>query len=573
MRAGSGFIGRTLAGRTGAWIRRRVMHFTGPPRWDDSGATADLRGSGLRGRVRRLAGRLGMACRLPAEGAGNVALEEMRHVDCEGAAHVIKEISMRRHRRQGHEHQQRGNTTDAMKVPVRRGQCHPPGSREGRVRTRMKPLWRHKAMLIVNGDQPLSRLPRHTLLALLHGFIVSPAFGDTTLTVLTHYTAIQRAPLTACLRAYEVDHPGVHIVHQQAAIEDYLQTVLTARLSGTSPDIYNVYSMWGAQLVEAGVLDRPPLDIVRLIDAAYLPNTIDAVKVGGNAWGIPSEVTAFMLIYNKKLFHEAGVTAAPRDWDEVVSDAAKMTRRNAQGKITTTGFAFGPTVANGVYPFLALLKSRGVDLFTDRLDGTHLVTPAAIDVLAGEQRLFKDRITDNTIQVDDFPSGAVGMMIHANWYKETLRQAFGGAMDETVGVAPIPAGKAWRTLQYAFFWGVDASSRNKRAAWDLIAWLNSPGVAGKPSCTGEVLVRLGALTGNRHDLAASPDDYGDSFSKPFVDAIVSGRAGSLPNLVRASELQHDLRLAIGRAWIGALTPQTALREADRRITAVITERD
>ena len=420
---------------------------------------------------------------------------------------------------------------------------------------------------------PLSRLARQTFLAVLLGFIVLPAAGGTTLTILTHYTDVQRAALTACLRDYEADHPGVHIVHQQATIEDYLATVLTARLSGTSPDIYNVYSLWSAQLVEAGVLSRPPPDIVRLVEAAYLPNTIDAIKVGGSVWGIPSEVTAFMLVYNKRLFREAGINAAPRDWDEAVSDAAKMTRRSAQGKITTAGFAFGPSVADGVYPFLALLKSRGVDLFNNRLDGTHLMTSAATDVLAGEQRLFKDHITDNTIQVSDFPGGAVGMMIYANWYKDTLRQAFGSAMNETVGVAPIPAGENWRTLQYAFFWGVDANSPNKQAAWDLIAWLNSPRVAGKPSCTGEMLVKLGALTGNRHDLAASPDEYGDAFSKPFADAISAARAGSLPNLLRGSEIQHDLRLAIGHAWSGAQTPEAALREADKRMTAAITERD
>ena len=321
---------------------------------------------------------------------------------------------------------------------------------------------------------PLLRAARRTIMALPFGFIAFPAVSDTTLTMLTHYTDSQRAPLTVCLRDYEADHPGVHIVHQQAAIEDYLQTVLTARLSGTSPTIYNVYSMWSAQLVGAGVLNRPPPDIVRLIDAAYLPDTIDATKVAGSVWGIPSEVTTFMLVYNKRLFREAGITSVPRDWDEVVLDAAKMTRRNAQGKITTAGFAFGPNVLDGVYPFLALLKSRGVDLFNDRLDGTHLTTPAATDVLAGEQRLFKERATDNTIQASDFPSGAVGMMIYANWYKDTLQQAFGSAMNDMVGVAPIPAGENWRTLQYAFFWGVDANSPHQQKAWDLIRLAEQP---------------------------------------------------------------------------------------------------
>ncbi|WP_428487143.1 extracellular solute-binding protein [Rhodopila sp.] len=408
------------------------------------------------------------------------------------------------------------------------------------------------------------------LVALLAS-IVRPAVAETTLTILTHYTDAQRTPLTACLRDYQRDHPGIRIVHQQSEIDDYLQTVLTARLSGTSPDIYNIYSIWSAQLIQAGILDRPPPEVGRLINTGYLPSTVDAIKVGGNVWGIPTEVNAFMLIYNKKLFRAAGITAPPRDWNEVVADATRMTRRNTQGKITTAGFAFGPTVANGVYPFVALLRSRGIEPFNARLDGTNLTTPDASDVLTDETRLFAKGITDNTIQVLDFPSGAVGMMIFANWFKATLQQAFGAAMDETVGVAPIPAGNNWKTLQYAFFWGVDANSPRKQEAWNLLAWLNSPRGANKQSCTGEMLGKLGALTGNRSDITAGPDDYGDAFSKPFVDAIASGRAGSLPNVVRNSEIQQELRLTIGRAWSGAQTPQAALQDADRKIKALLVD--
>ncbi len=415
------------------------------------------------------------------------------------------------------------------------------------------------------------RLPAILPLSIaLLAFVFHPAVAETTLTILTHYTDAQRAPLTTCLKDYERNHPGIQIVHQQAEIDDYLQTLLTAQLSGTSPDIYNIYSVWSAQLVEAGLLDRPPPDVARLIVSQYASSTVDAIKAGGAVWGIPTEVSTFMLIYNKKLFQQAGITTLPRDWDDVVADAAKITRRNHDGKITTAGFAFGPTIGGSVYPFVALLLSRGIEPFNARLGGTNLTTPDAIDLLTGESRLFKDGITDNTIQVRDFPSGAVGMMIFANWYKSILREAFGAAMDETVGVAPIPAGKDWKTVQYAFFWGVDANSPSKTEAWNLLAWLNSPRATNQPSCTGAMLAELGALTGNRGDTAADPSNYGDAFSKPFADAIASGRAGSLPNLVHDSEIQDNLRLAIRRAWSGAQTPGAALRDADRKITAILT---
>ena len=412
---------------------------------------------------------------------------------------------------------------------------------------------------------------RSLLIAAALALGAAPAMADTTLTIATHYTDAQLAPLTVCFRAYEASHPGIHIVHQQSIIEDYLQTVLTARIGGNSPDIYNLYTAWAAQLSDAGLLDPPPADVARMVETAYLPSTRDAIKVDGTVWGIPTEISAYMLVYNKKLFREAGIDAPPRDWSEVLADAAKITKRNAQGKITTAGFAFGPSVANGVHPFLALLQSRGVAPFKPDLTASNLASPEAAAVLADETKLFTQGITDNTIQVRDFPSGSVGMMIFANWYKGTLRQAFGAALDDTVGIAPIPGGENWKTLQYAFFWGVDANSSHRKEAWNLLAWLNTPQAEGKRSCTGDMLVALGALTGNRADIAATPE-YGDAFSKPYVDAISSGRAVAAPNVLRTTEIQQTLRGAIGRAWSGAQAPDVALRDADAKITALLNDR-
>lgn len=142
-------------------------------------------------------------------------------------------------------------------------------------------------------------------------------------------------------------------------------------------------------------------------------------------------------------------------------------------------------------------------------------------------------------------------------------------MDDIVGVAPIPAGEAWKTVQYAFFWAVDAKSPNKQAAWDLLSWLNSPQADNTPSCTGTMLRSLGALTGNRRDLAA----YDDRFSAPFAQAIASGRAVALPNLERGSEIMQVLRLAIGRAWSGETAPAASLQSAWRRIAALLADAD
>jgi multiple sugar transport system substrate-binding protein len=392
------------------------------------------------------------------------------------------------------------------------------------------------------------------------------------ITVAAHYTAEQMRPLDACYREYERLNPGIRIVYQQSAISDYMQTVMTARLAGTSPDIYNVYSFWSGQMTEAGLLAEPPAEMQGFIRESYLPSTVEGAQARGKLWGIPAEISTYMLVYNKQLLRQAGYDAPPRNWEELRQIAAKITRRNEQNNITTAGYAFGPTAANAVHPFFSLLMAQGVAPIKPDASGTALGSPEALSVLTGMSRLFAEGVTSNAVTVRDFPSGTVGMAIIANWFKDTLRQGLGDRFGEVVGVAPIPTNAAdWRTLQYAFFWGVDARSRNKDAAWALLRWLNTPRAAGARSCTGEMLLRMGGLTGNKADIAASADDMNDGFTKPYVEAISGGHAVALPNVQRLGEIQQVLRNNIEKAWSGSLQPAQALRQADREIAPLLAE--
>ncbi len=392
--------------------------------------------------------------------------------------------------------------------------------------------------------------------------------AETVLSIATHYTDAQRAPLTACLREYERLHPGLRVVHRQSAIEDMLQSLVIARLGGTSPDIVNVYSLWAAPLVRAGVLDAPPPDVARMVAADYLPASVDGVRVGGRAWGIPTELDAYLLLYNRTLFARAGIAEPPRDWDALLADAARLARRDAQGRLAVAGFAFGDTVAGAAHPFLALLASHGLGLLAPGGRGTTLRTPAARAVLAGQALLFTRGLADPALEARDFAGGTVAMTIAANWNRDTLRTAFGPGL-EAVGVAPIPGGPDWRTVQYGFFWAVDARSAHRRAAWDLLAWLDTPRPDGR-SCTGAMLAGFGALTGNRADLATP--GYDDAFTRPFVAALRDGRAVALPDVAHGAELQADLAAAVRAAWAGA-SPADVLARADREVTALLREPD
>ena len=394
-----------------------------------------------------------------------------------------------------------------------------------------------------------------------------------TLTIATHYTNEQLAPVNACFAEYERLNPSVSIVHRQLSYRDFLETLFMASIGGSVPDIYNLTSMWTAQLVESGSLAWPPPEILHFVQSTYLPRTRDALAFDGHVWGIPAEVNVYMLLYNKQLFTSARLTRPPVTWDELVQDAAKISRANRQGQLMINGFAFGPSSPMVVNPFLASLYSQKQSLFSPDRRSTQLTSASAREVLEGQVRLFRTRGTSLGATPNQFPSGTVGMMIVPNWYKNELLQSFGKRFADRVGVAPIPGGTNWRTVQYGFFWAVDAKSRSKTEAWKLLQWLNTPRAPGQRSCVGEMLIKLGALTGNQLDLKASSDELAHPFLKPFVDALSAGRALPLDSIPHSNEIEELLRSYIEEAWLGLLSPDEALREADASIRRVLRESD
>ncbi len=393
-----------------------------------------------------------------------------------------------------------------------------------------------------------------------------------TITLATHYPPENVKVLEPCFKQYEQE-TGVKVVHQQIPYGDYLQTILTARLGGQSPDIYHVYSIWAAQLVDNGLLATPPDDVLSFVSDGYVPSTVDAVTIDGQVWGVPTEVSNYLLVYNKKIFQEAGVEAPPKTWDELMDIAAATTKRDAQGRAAQIGYAdYYPSVAGVVHRYLTHLYSKGVNLFNDDFTETNLGSPKALTSLQEMVSLFEAGSADLSVDSDAFDAGDVAMTIQASWQEGTYREVFGDAFEDTVGVAPIPMGDDWRSLQYAFFYGVDAGSDVQDESWAFIKWLNSQASAkqdGGPSCMGEMLVGLGALTANNADIEAAQAQLGDFFTAPYADAL--SRSVTEPNVLQASEIETILQTYLLQAYRGDLAPQEALSQADGEITDILAE--
>ncbi len=344
-------------------------------------------------------------------------------------------------------------------------------------------------------------------------------------------------------------------------------------MGGQAPDIYHVHSIWAAQLVDNGLLATPPDEVLGFVQDGYAQSTVDAVTIADQVWGIPTEVSNYLLVYNKKILQEAGYDAPPTTWEKFAEIAAATTQRDAQGRAAQIGYAsYYPSVAGVVHPYLTLLYSKGVNLFNEDFTETNLGSPEALEVLEQMVGLFNAGSADFAVDSDAFRSGDVAMTIQAVWQEGSYREVFGDAFEETVGIGPIPMGDDWRSLQYAFFYGVDANSDAQDESWAFLQWLNSQESAqseGGPSCMGEMLVGLGALTASSADIGAAEAELGDFFTAPYADALE--RSVTEPNVIQASEIETILSEYLGQAYRGDLAPEDALAQADREISDILAE--
>lgn len=392
-----------------------------------------------------------------------------------------------------------------------------------------------------------------------------------TIRLAAHYNAKQVAPLLACLKDYETLNPGIRVEYRQVSYGDFLQTILIARASGSSVDIYNLYSVWAPQLIAAQGLDLPPADVKNMVVQDFNNATVGAATIRGQLYGIPTAVSIYQLVYNKNLLAAANLATPPQDWDSFGRAVAAMTRKNRQGNILVGGYAYGPSTANIVHPFYAQIYAAGASPYSTDLRRAQLAEPIAVSVLERQSEMFREGVVSNSVAVRELNGGSLAMAIIANWQRSSLEASYGDRFDEIIGVAPIPTDGPGGTMLYSFFWGVDANSPLKRQSWDLLKWLNAAQRQGTLSCTGKLLAGMGDLTGNNRDLEVMERDMVDPFTKQFVAALKKGTAVSQPNLWRQAEVDRILQFYIESAWSGRMTSRAALTAANVQIQTVLDE--
>ena len=152
--------------------------------------------------------------------------------------------------------------------------------------------------------------------------------GAVTLTY-SIWDAPQKAATQQMIDAFEKTNPNIHVQLSVVPWTDYWTKLQTAATGGSAPDIFWMNTPNLPKYANGGVLmplsDRFASDKVDMSQFAKAP--VASATFDGKVYGMPKDVDALALWYNKAIFQAAGVPL-PTDtwtWQDMVTAAQALT--------------------------------------------------------------------------------------------------------------------------------------------------------------------------------------------------------------------------------------------------------
>lgn len=284
---------------------------------------------------------------------------------------------------------------------------------------------------------------------------------------------------------FSSQYPHITINYHKRVNSSYEEDLLEAMATDRGPDIFMIHNTWLPRYQDK--IMAAPSDLINLkqlqenfVDVVYedfvLDNYICALPLG---------VDTLALYYNKDIFNTNGIAQPPADWEEFLSDVAKMTVEDERGNIAKAGAALGTARnINRSTDILSLLMLQSGSEITDRESGKAIFNQQTGGFCPGERALefytdfadpLKSVYTWNTrmhYSIDAFYEGKVAMMFNYAYNLPTVRAK---APYLNFAVAAMPQIKeAEKDVNYANYWGLTVSRNSEAptAAWQFIVWLS-----------------------------------------------------------------------------------------------------
>ncbi len=225
---------------------------------------------------------------------------------------------------------------------------------------------------------------------------------------------------------------GIEVQHEIINWSQAFNTWLTVAQGGAAPDCADMF--WLHSFSGIGGQDFGPRPISEYrdrfptLDDDFFTGSLQDVNWEGDFYGIPWRVDIRPILYRTDLFEEAGITEAPKTWDDLVTASKALTKRDDNGNVERWGFAFGPN--NSGQALVPYYWQAGGDFMTAD-GGSATINNDAMRTALGwmrdmvhEHQVVSPEFMEKGYEpLDDFVAGTVAMIgsVPAGWPAEIAR--------------------------------------------------------------------------------------------------------------------------------------------------------
>ena len=390
-----------------------------------------------------------------------------------------------------------------------------------------------------------------------------------------YYPVAVGGPITKVIDGLAADfmkeNPGIKVSPIYAGTyQETIVKALTAHKSGNPPVTSVLLSTDMFTLIDEDAI--VPMDgYARTAqDKAWMEGFYKAFmlnsQTGGKTWGIPFQRSTVVMYWNKEAFKEAGLdpNKPPASWAELKDAAARLTKKDAGGKVTQYGIQI-PSSGFPYWLFQTLTTTNDVVLANDAGTKVTFDHPRVVEALQywvdlGKSGVHPPGVVEWGTTPKDFFEKKAAIIFTTTGNLTNIRA--NAKFDFGVAMIPGNRRKGSPTGGGNFYIFKKSTPQQQEAAYKFIQWITQPARAAQWSIdTGYVAVSPAA-----YDTAALKK-YGGEFPPALVarDQLpVSVAEFSTHDNQRVVKALNDgLQAALTGAKTSAQAMKDAQAEADR----------
>jgi multiple sugar transport system substrate-binding protein len=363
----------------------------------------------------------------------------------------------------------------------------------------------------------------------------------------------------ALVKKYEADfmtaYPKIKVTQEEIPtnFEDKIKTEMSAN---NEPDAMYVSTALMNFAAPAGrLLDLTPLMSKWGVSAdEYISTLMTPWQLNGKQLALPKDFGDLVLFYNKSMFSAAGL-ATPASWDDIKTDAKKL----------TTGTVKGLSLPADAARFDAFLLGFGGQVLSSDKTKAVLNSQQAQDALtyySSFQLQDKSSALPDTLGAtwpgDAFGKQKAAMVIEGGWLIPYMHDTYPSVSYGSIKLPKFPSKQS--SLLFTNGWGCSAKTKNPDACMIFVKYMTGKVVQQQVLQSGFALPSRKDL-GNDPAITANPDVKNLFDSATFATAWTFGPHESKINDAQNAALQAVL--------LGKSDVKTALDKAEADANAAL----